>query len=138
MRKTIAITGAALTLAATGTVMATSRPQDETAAAIDDPHFVPMQEIAVPIIDGDRLDGSLRVKTVLSATDAAAAERVTAALPRLRSASLAAALEFSRLHASPMRAVDARMLSQYLTKELQGVESGVARALIVEVAAGPA
>lgn len=137
MRKTIAMAGAALTLAVTGTVMATSRVQD-TGPATTEPHLVPMKEMEVPIIDGDRLDGALRVKTVLSTSDAESAERITAALPRLRSASLAAALEFSRLHASQMRAVNAEMLSEYLTRELKSVDSGISNALIVEVAAGPA
>ena len=59
-------------------------------------------------------------------------------MPRLRSATLAAALEFSRLYASPMRAVDAEMLSRDLTTALQHEEPGISRVLIVEVAARPA
>ncbi|MEW9854495.1 hypothetical protein [Novosphingobium sp. M1R2S20] len=134
MRRAITMAGAALTLAGTGTVAATAGAEKGDPATIE-PHLVPMQEISIPIIDGDRLEGSLRVKTVLAADDEAAAERVTAALPRLRSASLAAALEFSRLYASPLRAVDAEMLSKNLTEALQHEEPGVTRALVVEVAA---
>lgn len=137
MRKAITMAGAALTLAGTGTVAATAGADNGESVTLE-PHLVPMQEIAVPIIDGDRLDGSFRVKTVLAADDAAAAERIEAALPRLRSASLAAALEFSRLYASPFRAVDAEMLSKNLTEALQSEEPGVTRALVVEVAATPA
>lgn len=142
MRKSIAIAGTALTLtgaamgAATGAIAASERK-----AAIDiadEPQLVPMQEISLPIIDGDRLEGSLHVTMVIAATDLAAAERVTAALPRLRSASLAATLEFSSLYASPMRAVNAEMLSRDLTEALQQEEPGIARALIVNVAARPA
>ncbi|MET1754382.1 hypothetical protein ABVV53_02720 [Novosphingobium sp. RD2P27] len=137
MRKAITMAGAALTLAGGGTVAATAGA-DKTENAALEPHLVPMQEIAVPIIDGDRLDGTFRVKTFLAADDAEAAERIEAALPRLRSASLAAALEFSRLHASPFRPVDAEMLSKDLTEALQSEEPGVTRALVVEVVASPA
>lgn len=137
MRKSIAMAGAALTLAGTGTVAATAESDIGDIAAVE-PHLVPMQEISVPIIDGDRLEGSFSVDMVLAAADAAAAERVAAALPRLRSASLAAALEFSRLHASPLRAVDAEMLSLKLTEALQQEDPGITQALIVKVAARPA
>lgn len=137
MRKTLAVAGAALTLAGTGAIAtaSTGDPADNPAA---EPHLVPMQEVSLPIIDGDRLDGTLSVTMVLATADEAAAQRVEAAMPRLRSATLAAALEFSRLHASPMRAVDAEMLSQDLTAALRKEEPGVARALIVNVAARPA
>jgi hypothetical protein len=101
------------------------------------PNLVPIQEISVPIIDGDRVDGAFRVKVVLSMADAAAAQRASAQMPRLRSASLAAALEFSRLYASPMRAVDAEIFSANLTDALQEEEAGVSRALIVAVSARP-
>lgn len=137
MRKTLAVAGAALTLAGTGAIATASTGDPADNAAVE-PHLVPMQEVALPIIDGDRLEGTLRVTMVLATADAAAAERVTAALPRLRSASLATALEFSRLHASPLRAVDAEMLSEDLTAALKQEEPGVTRALIVNVAARPA
>lgn len=137
MRKSIAIAGTALTLVATGAIAAA--PDGETAINVaDEPRLVPMQAISLPIIDGDRLEGSLHVTMVIAATDLAAAERITAALPRLRSASLAATLEFSSLYASPMRAVNAEMLSRDLTEALQREEPGIARALIVNVAARPA
>jgi hypothetical protein len=96
-----------------------------------------MPQISVPIIDGDRLEGAFRLKMVLDTTDAAAAQRVTAALPRLRSASIARALEFSRLNASPMRAVNVELLSEDLTEALKQEERGIARALVVEVATSP-
>ena len=133
MRKTMAIAGAALTLAGSGTVTATSASDKDPVAA--ETHFVPMDAISVPIIDGNRLEGSLRVKTVLDATDEAAAVRLKAALPRLRSATLAAALEFSRLQVSPMRAVDAELLSAALTKALSQEAPGISRTLVIEVAA---
>jgi hypothetical protein len=137
MRRSVFVGGAALLLAGTGS-LAASAPANKTQAPVGEPNLVTMLPISVPIIDGDRLDGSFRLNTVLDATDEAAAERVTAALPRLRSATLAAALEFARLHASPMRPVDAEMLSQNLTRALQHEEPGIERALVVEVATHPA
>jgi len=137
MRKSIAIAGTALTLAGTGAVAATSADVlTDTVAA--DPHLVPMQEMVLPIIDGDRLEGSLQVTMVLATADPAAAQRVNAQMARLRSISLSAGLEFSRLFASPMRPVNAEMLSQDLTAALQHEEPGILRALIVTVAARPA
>lgn len=141
MRKSIAIAGTALSLAVTGAATGAIAVAAEGETAIDvadEPQLVPMQEISLPIIDGDRLEGSLHVTMVIAATDVAASERITAALPRLRSASLAATLEFSTLYASPMRAVNAEMLSRDLTEALQRAEPGIARALIVNVAARPA
>jgi hypothetical protein len=137
MRRSIAIAGTALTLAATGAIAATE--SGETAIDVtDEPQLVPMQEISLPIIDGDRLEGSLHVTMVIAAEDLEAATRVATALPRLRSASLAATLEFSRLYASPFRAANAEMLSRDLTEALQQEEPGIARALIVNVATRPA
>jgi len=135
MRKIIAIAGSALLLAGTGTVAATARGNTVDPAA--DPHLVQMEEISVPIIDGDRLDGAFKANVVLSMPDAAAAEHASAEMPRLRSASLAAALEFSRLYASPMRAVDTELLSESLTEALQADGLEVSRVLIVKVAARP-
>lgn len=139
MRKIFAISGAGLILAGTAALAAsaTAAPNKADVAAVE-PHLVAMPQISVPIIDGDRLEGSFRLTMVLAATDAKAAERVSAVLPRLRSTSVAEALEFSRLHASPMRPVDVELLSRDLTKALQQEEPGIARALVVEVATGPA
>jgi len=135
MRKTLAIAAGALLLAGTGTVAATARGNSVDPA--DTPQLVQMEEITVPIIDGDRLDGAFKVNVVLSMTDQAAAERAATDMPRLRSTSLATALEFSRLYASPMRAVDTEIFSDSLTEALQSQESGISRALIVKVEARP-
>lgn len=98
-------------------------------------NLVPMDEIRVPIIEGDRADGTLRLKLVLVTHDAAAAEHVTATLPALRAASLGAAIEFARLYASPMMPVDAGRLDADLTAALHSQDAGIARVLIVEVSA---
>jgi hypothetical protein len=98
-------------------------------------HLVPMDEISVPIIDADRVNGALRFKLVLEAKDADTAAGMTARLPELRAATVAAALEFARLNASGLRAVDAARLDHDLTAALKGSEPGLSRLLIVEVAA---
>jgi hypothetical protein len=56
-------------------------------------------------------------------------------MPRLREATVAAALEFARLNASGMRAVDAGRLDHDLNAALKAAEPGVSRVLIVEIAA---
>lgn len=98
-------------------------------------HLVPMDEVAVPIVEADRVAGALRFKLVLDAKDEAAAARMTAQLPALRATTVAAALEFARLNASGLRAVDAQQLDHDLTAALQPGEPGLSRVLIVEVAA---
>lgn len=139
MRKPVAATAAILALAGTGTLTRASANDGGTAAdPAEPPRLVSMQDISVPIIDGDRLEGAFKARMVIATADSAATARVSADMPRLRSATLAATLEFSRLHASPMRAVDAEMLSRDLTTALQHEEPGISRVLIVEVAARPA
>jgi hypothetical protein len=98
-------------------------------------HLVAMDEIVVPIIDADHMAGSLRFKLVLEAGDDEVAARVTKDLPILRAATVAAGLEFARLSASGLRAVDAEQLDRELTAALKAAEPGINRVLIVEVAA---
>lgn len=129
LRNRLVMAASALALAATAT-LAWAAP-----AANGEPHLVAMEEIKVPIVDGGRVDGAFTVTMVLGTADPAAAERIAAALPRLRSVSLGAALEFSRLYASPFRPVDAERLSRDLTRALRAADAGVSQVLIVEVAA---
>lgn len=98
-------------------------------------HLLAMDPIAVPIIDADRVSGTLNFKLVVEAGDAATAERLTAALPAVRMAAIASGLEFARLDASALRAVNVAQLDKALTDAIQAVEHGVTRVLIVEVAA---
>lgn len=98
-------------------------------------HLVPMDEVTVPIIESDRVSGALRFKLVLEAGDGDAATRMTSQLPVLRAATVAAGLEFARLNASGLRAVDAQKLDHDLTAALKAAEPGLARVLIVEVEA---
>jgi hypothetical protein len=98
-------------------------------------NLVPMDEVVVPIIEADRLSGNMRFKLVLEAHDAATAAKATAEMPALREKTVAAALEFARLNASGLRAVDAQRLDHDLNAALKAAEPGVSRVLIVEVAA---
>lgn len=99
------------------------------------PHLVKMEPIAVPIIDADRVAGTLNFKLVLEAADAASAERLTAALPTLRMAAIAGGVEFARLDASALRAVNVADLDKTLTGALKAAAPEVGRVLIVEVVA---
>jgi len=98
-------------------------------------NLVPMEEIVVPIIEADRLAGNMRFKLVLEAHDAATAATATAKMPELRETAVATALEFARLNASGLRAVDAGQLDHDLNTALKAADPGVSRVLIVEVAA---
>lgn len=98
-------------------------------------HLVPMDEVSVPIIDGDRTDGKLEFKLVLEARNEEAAQQLTAALPVLRAATVGAGIEFARLYASPMMPLDARRLASEMTAALQAQDARVARVLLVEVIA---
>ncbi|OWK28342.1 hypothetical protein [Sphingomonas mucosissima] len=120
---------AALALAAPATTAAASG--GEGGAEV---HLVPLEEIRVPIVDGARSDGVLRITLVLEAGDAAAAEKLSAQLPVVRAASVAAALEFGRLYASPMMPVNAEQLAGDLKNALHDA-GGVHRVLVTQVAA---
>ena len=100
-----------------------------------DLNFVPLEEIRVPIIDGDRTNGTLALKLVLQVSDGEAADHATASLPTLRAAAVAEALEFARLYASPAMPVDAERLAAEMTAAVHRADAGVQRALVVEVVA---
>ena len=100
-----------------------------------EPHFVTLPEVVVPIIDGERISGRLLFDIVIDAVDASAATRLALAMPRLRSASISAGIEFSRLQVSGLTAVDAELLSRELTVALRHENPDIARVLIVRVGA---
>ena len=97
--------------------------------------FITMDEISVPIVDTARIDGVLRVSIVLQARDTDGAATLARRMPELRAASLGAAIEFARLHASPFTPVDANLLAAALASALRGVDASIARVLIVRVSA---
>ncbi|MBB4840154.1 hypothetical protein HNP52_003246 [Sphingomonas kyeonggiensis] len=96
-------------------------------------HLVQMEEVTVPIIDADRVNGVLRFKLVIDAGTAETATKLNGEMPVLRAATVAAGLEFARLNASALRAVDAQQLDHDLTAALKAAEPGLVRVLIVEV-----
>jgi len=102
------------------------------------PALVAMPELVVPIVEGARAGGRLRLKLVLRATDAAAAARLQATMPALREVSLLATAEFARLHASPFVPVDARRLAAEVGGALRARDHGIAQVLVVEVSAARA
>lgn len=101
-------------------------------------HLVPMTEIQVPVVEGNRAGGTLQLKMVLVTRDAAAADKAAAEMPRLRAGSVAAALEFARLYASPMLPVDVKRLSEDITAAIHQQDQRISQVLIVEVMARPA
>jgi hypothetical protein len=130
-RKTLAALGlAALPLPGGG-----AQASGGGGAGADGLHLVPMDEVTVPIIDADRLNGALRFKLVIDAGSAETATKINGEMPELRAATIAAGLEFARLNASALRAVDAQMLDHDLTAALKVAEPGLQRVLIVEVEA---
>lgn len=98
-------------------------------------YLVSMDEVTVPIIDSDRVNGVLTFKLVIDAGSQEAMGKLNREMPVLRSATIAAGLEFARLNASALRAVDAQRLDHDLTAALKAAEPGLVRVLIVEVEA---
>lgn len=131
MHKFIILGAAGLLLMSGGTALQASGGGDAEGGL----HLVPMDEIRVPVVEGSRADGTLQLKLVLVAKDAAAAEAAKADLPQLRAASLAAALEFARLYASPMLPVDAERLAADMIAAIHHQDDRICRVLVVEVMA---
>jgi flagellar basal body-associated protein FliL len=130
-RPIVSATTALCAMAGAGFVGAT----DARAESATAPAFVPMEEIAAPIVDTSHLDGVLRVSLVLQAKDAEAAADMTKKMPELRATTLAAMLEFGRLYASPLAPVDARKLSEHLNPALKKANPAIVNVLIVKVGA---
>lgn len=101
------------------------------------PSLVPMKEIIVPIVDGARAYGRLRVKLVLLAHDAAAMHPIETNMPKLRETAVAATAEFARLYASPFTPVDAERLTKDIFSALaaQNADHAISRILVVQVMA---
>jgi hypothetical protein len=98
-------------------------------------HLVTMTGLDVPIVEGDRAEGRLRLKIVLRAADEAGAARLTDSMPLLRETALATTSEFARLYASPYAPVDARRLAADLHAALHAQDPGLQSVLLVEVSA---
>ena len=129
MRRRLAITLAATPLILSGGA-AVAEGKGAGVPGID---FVTLEPIAVPIVESDRIIGTLRITVVIDAVDAAAAARLTDKLPQVREATMAAATEFARLHASGLRPVNAELLDQNLKAGLARLDPGIAQVLLTEV-----
>ncbi len=101
----------------------------------DGVHLVTMEALDVPIVEGDRADGRLRLKIVLRAADEAGATVLAEAMPGLRETALATTSEFARLYASPYTAVDAGRLAKDLYDALQARDPALRSVLLVEISA---
>lgn len=102
---------------------------------VDTISFVKIDEIIVPIIESDRIDGALRFKLVLDAANPEAALRLKEITPQLRAVTISSAIEFARIYASGVAAVDVAQLTDDLTSALKSADPGVARVLVVEAVA---
>ncbi|TDW65275.1 hypothetical protein EDF57_103458 [Novosphingobium sp. PhB55] len=100
-----------------------------------DPSFVVMEPIDAPIVDSGRLDGVLHVSITVKTKSAANAAELAKRMPELRAASLAAAIEFARLHASPYTPVNVARLSAMMAPPIKRLDKGIEKVLIVKVSA---
>jgi hypothetical protein len=132
MWKRALVSAAVIGMPSAATVAYAARPGSSPAI---EPHLVALPEIEVPVIDSGRVQGRLHFEVVLDAADEAGAVRLSANVPRLRAATIASAIEFSRLYVSGAMPVDAAGLASALTKSLQAADPDVGRVLIVKTSA---
>ncbi|MBU3078655.1 hypothetical protein [Sphingomonas quercus] len=125
-----ALLGGAVT---SGSVAASGDPLDSPA-----PGFMPIAEITTPIVDASRLDGAVKVLATIETADPATMDQVRADMPMVRAEMYAATLEFSRLYASGLRAVDAKRLGEHLSAAVRKSHPQVSRVLILRLQAQPA
>ncbi len=121
-------------LSGAGLLASPVKAADEEGKA-SNPMMVPMDEIAVPIIDGTRMEGILRFTLIINADNQTSAARITGSIAKLRSVAMIAGMDFARLRASPYTAVDVTYLVRSLDKALKAADRGVKQTLIVRVGA---
>ncbi|MBO9725468.1 MAG: hypothetical protein J7530_13910 [Novosphingobium sp.] len=100
-----------------------------------DPSFLVMEPIDAPIVDSGRIDGVLHLSLAVKMKSAENAAELAKRMPELRAASLAAAIEFARLHASPYAPVNVARLSAMMAPPIKQLDTGVEKVLIVQVSA---
>ena len=122
-------------LAATALVLSHGTVASANGGAAAGPSLLPMKEIVVPIVDGSRAYGRLRVKLVLVTHDAASLAPLEARMPELRETALIAAAEFARFYASPFAPVDAARLARDVGAALTSRDTNhaISRVLLVGV-----
>jgi hypothetical protein len=96
---------------------------------------VPVAELRVPIFDGGRFSGTLRIQTALDYADPAQGAGAAVHAPMFRDAVMSAGLEFARLHVSAFTPIDAALLSRTLTDAARTVDPHVRKVLILDVSA---
>ncbi|KPH62811.1 MULTISPECIES: flagellar basal body-associated FliL family protein [Novosphingobium] len=124
-------------LAVTLGLAASAHAEDKKADPLPppDPSFLAMDDIDAPIIDSGRIDGVLHVSIVVKTKSAESAAELAKRMPELRAASLAAAIEFARLHASPFTPVNVARLSAMMSPPIKRLDAGIEKVLIVKVSA---
>ncbi|WP_052018335.1 hypothetical protein [Novosphingobium lindaniclasticum] len=100
-----------------------------------DPSFLVMEPIDAPIVDSGRIDGVLHLSIAVKTKSADDAAGLAKRMPELRAASLAAAIEFARLHASPYTPVNVARLSAMIAPPIKRLDKGIEKVLIVKVSA---
>lgn len=91
--------------------------------------------LAAPIIENGRIGGQLRVSVKLIPESASDAEEISARLPALQSALVAAVSEFARLNVSVFKPVNASRLRSYLVSQVRAKGFKVKDVLIMDVVA---
>ncbi|GEM_PF-1100606 len=134
---TVAATAAAVPTQAETGQTGTGKTEAKKADPIPppDPSFVVMEPIDAPIIDSGRIDGVLHLSLAVKTKSAENAAELTKRMPELRAASLAAAIEFARLHASPYAPVNVARLSAMMAAPIKRLDRGIEKVLIVKVSA---
>jgi hypothetical protein len=135
---------AALLTASVATMATTAPTQAETKNAEGkkadpipppDPSFLVMEPIDAPIVDSGRIDGVLHLSLAVKMKSAENATELAKRMPELRAASLAAAIEFARLHASPYAPVNVARLSAMMAPPIKQLDNQVEKVLIMQVSA---
>lgn len=88
------------------------------AASAPQPALLPVGDLSTPVVDGQRLSGTIKASLVLVATDEAAAARLEARQPLVR-ARLRSALDGYGRTILPMQPFDTRRLGASLARDLR-------------------
>lgn len=89
--------------------------------------MVDLGTIAVPIVDGGRVQGALEVRLALTS-----GSDLEPRAPLLRAAAREALSEYARLHASPMQAVDVALLASSVEQACRRSVPDLDRLLLLE------
>lgn len=99
--------------------------------------YLVMAPFDVPIVESGSLAGHLVVELAIKARTPAAAQAMTARMPQLRSATLAAVSEFAQLYVSGYRPVRAAELRASVEAALRPRDPRIEHVLILNIMARP-